>query len=273
MHQRANGRLVVRDQGFFSRSRYAIAWLSVSIFGIMAAGTQLIAVQDAHAATRTAAQVLTSSQAAAKAQSSFHYVTVTKVPGTTLTLTGDVSASSGEQTVVYVRKGTVGHLSESLVGGLAYVRGDEPGLVNDLGMPSALATQYANQWISVTPSDPNFDAIATALTTSSALAQAPIKKSLSLRGTEQKMGRRVLVIGGTNSGTVAGSSKRLTGPVRLYVNDTGTFLPVFYSSSAKRGTKVYSETASFGGWGEAVSVTAPTGAVPIASIGSSGSAS
>jgi hypothetical protein len=251
------------------RSWHRHAWLSVSALGVLAVGAQLVAVPDADASSRTPAQVLASSQAAAKAESSFHYVSVTKLPGKTVTLTGDVSQSSGEQTVVVVTDGGVGHLSESLVGGSAYFRGDELGLVNDLGMPSALATQYANQWVSLTPSDREFDSIATALTTSSALAQAVIEKPLSLRGTDHRMGQRVRTIAGSGqSGKVAGSSKRLTSAARLYVSDMGKPLPVFYSSAAKFGGKAYSQSISFGGWGEAVSVSAPSGAVPVGSVGS-----
>jgi hypothetical protein len=245
------------------------ACLSVSALGVVAVGAQFVAVQDADASSRTPAQVLASSRAAAKAQSSFHYVSVTKLPGKTVTLTGDVARSSGEQTIVVVANGGVGHLSESLVGGSAYFRGDELGLVNDLGMPSALATQYANKWIWLTPSDRQFGTIATALTTSSALAQATIGKPLSLGGTDKRMGQRVLTIAGTNSEPLAGSSKRFVSAVRFYVNDTGNSLPVSYSSAAKFRGKAYSQSISFGGWGEAVSVSAPAGAVPIGSAGSS----
>lgn len=263
VRQRATMKPMVR------RSWHRHAWLSVSVLGVLAVGAQLAAVQDAEASSRTPAQVLASSRAAAKAESSFHYVSVTKLPGKTVTLTGDVSQSSGEQTVVVVTDGGVGHLSESLVGGSAYFRGDELGLVNDLGMPSALATQYANQWVSLTPSDREFDSIATALTTSSALAQAVIEKPLSLRGTDHRMGQRVRTIAGSGqSGKVAGSSKRLTSSARLYVSDTGKPLPVFYLSAAKYGGKAYSQSISFGGWGEGVSVSAPAGAVPIGSAGS-----
>jgi hypothetical protein len=273
VRQRAISGLCVRDHYVARRRRRTVAaCLSLSVLGIVTVGPQLIVVQAAQAATRTPAQVLASSLAAAKAESSFHYVSVTKLPGKTLTLTGDVSRSSGEQTIVVVANGSVGHLSESLVGGSAYFRGDQTGLVNDLGLPSALATQYANRWISLTPSDREFDSIATALTTSSALAQMTIGKPLSLRGTEQRMGQRVLTIAGTYSEPVAGSSKRLSGPVRLYVNDTGNSLPVFYMSSATFRKKAYSQSMSFDGWGEVVSVSAPAGAVPVGSIGTSTSA-
>jgi hypothetical protein len=151
----------------------------------------------------------------------------------------------------------------------AYFEGDELGLATFMGLPQAIAVKYANQWISLTPSDTGFSAVASGLTTSSALHQIPISKPLSLRGTSEKSGRRVLAVGGFASGTPAGSTKKVTIAARLYVEAKGRALPVLYTANRTVDKQKESASISFSGWGEPISVTTPSGAVPISSLGAS----
>jgi hypothetical protein len=233
------------------------------------ATAQFIALPGATAASKNASQVLSSSKAAADGESSFHYVAISKYPGQTVTITGDVSASEGHQTIVNDRDGEIGHVSVSLVGGSAYFEGDEPGLANFMGLPPTLAATYEGRWISLTQADKEFSTVAAGLTTSSALGQVRISKPLSLGGTSQKMGHPALAIRGTDSGTPAGSTKRVTIAVRLYVSSTGKPLPVVYSASGTVNKKTHSQSVSFSGWGVHVNVTTPSGSIPVGTLGAS----
>jgi hypothetical protein len=226
-------------------------------------------LQDAGASNRTPGQVLATSKAAAASEASLHYVSTTKTSADSVTITGDVSKTEGTQTVVANVNGQTGHVTVVLVGGSAYFEGDEPGLAAFMGLPQTIAVKYANQWISLSPSDTGFSAVASGLTTSSALLQIPISKPLSLRGMSEKSGRRVLAIGGFASGTPEGSTKKVTIPARLYVEVKGRSLPVLYTANRTVDNQKESASVSFSGWGDPISVTTPAGAVPIASLGAS----
>jgi hypothetical protein len=214
-------------------------------------------------------QVLAASKTAAASESSLHYVSTTKTPADSVTITGDVSKTEGEQTIVANVNGQMCHVTVMLVGGSAYFEGDEPGLATFMGLPQSIAVKYTNQWISLNSSDSAFSAITAALTTSSALLQTPISKPLSLRGTSEKSGRRVVAIAGFASGIPSGSTKKVTIPVRLYVQAKGRSLPVLYTANRTVEKQKEAASVSFSGWGEPISVTAPSGAVPIGSLGAS----
>jgi hypothetical protein len=227
------------------------------------------AFQAAGASSRTPSQVLVASKTAAASETSLHYVATTKTPADSVTITGDVSKTEGKQTIVADVNGQIGHVTVMLVGGSAYFEGDEPGLAAFMGLPQSIAVKYANQWVSLSPSDTEFSAVASGLTTSSALLQSPISKPLSLQGLSEKSGRRVMTIGGFASGIPNGSTKKVTIPVRLYVDAKGRSLPVLYTANRTVDKKKESASVTFSGWGEPISVTTPSGAVPIGSLGAS----
>jgi hypothetical protein len=229
--------------------------------------TLLLGPSVAAAAVSTPGQLLASSGAAAKGEPSFHYVATESQSGLSITIAGDVAKTGGTQTIVANMDGQVGHVTVTLVDGSAYFRGDEPGLQNFMQLPAALATEYTNQWISLSKGDPGYAAIAAGLTTASALSQVEIAKPLSLKGATTKMGQRVLTISGTDRGTPSGSTKPVTIPVRLYVKASGAPLPVLYSATWVVAKHAQVQSVSFSHWKEPVHVTAPAGPVPMGALG------
>jgi hypothetical protein len=229
--------------------------------------TFLLGPGVAAAAASTPGQLLASSGAAAKGEPSFHYVATESQSDLSITIAGDVAKTGGTQTIVANMDGQVGHVTVTLVDGSAYFRGDEPGLQNFMQLPAALATEYTNQWISLSKGDPGYAAIAAGLTTASALSQVEIAKPLSLKGATTKMGQRVLTISGTDRGTPSGSTKPVTIPVRLYVKASGAPLPVLYSATWVVAKHAQVQSVSFSHWKEPVHVTAPAGPVPMGALG------
>jgi hypothetical protein len=229
--------------------------------------TLLVHPGIAAAETTTPGHLLASSGAAAKGEPSFHYVATESQSGLSITIAGDVAKTGGTQTIVANTDGQVGHVTVTLVDGSAYFRGDEPGLQNFMQLPAALATEYTNQWISLSKGDPGYAAIAAGLTTASALSQVEIAKPLTLKGATTKMGQRVLTIGGTDRGTPSGSSKPVTIPVKLYVKASGAPLPVLYSATWVLAKHAQVQSVSFSHWKEPVHVTAPAGPVPMGALG------
>jgi hypothetical protein len=235
----------------------------------LAAVGLLIAPLSTFAASKTAGQWLASSKASAKGEPSFHYVATTTYPTQSVTITGDVSALEGQQTIVNHENGEVGHVTVSLVGGSVYFEGDEAGLAGFMGLPAPLASQYVGQWISLTKADKGFSTTVAGLTTSSALSQIQMPKSLSLHGTSGMLGHRVLAIGGTHSAIQPGSTDKALISVRLYVDTTGKPLPVLYTGHATVGKKKVAQSISFSAWGAEVNVTAPAVSTPAGALGAS----
>jgi hypothetical protein len=230
-------------------------------------GTVILGPESAGATTATPAQALASAGAAAKGEPSFHYVSTQTQSGQSVLISGDVSRTGGQQTIVADIGGQVGHVTVSLVDGAAYFRGDEAGLQNFMQLPAGLAAEYTNQWISLAKDDPGYAGVAAGLTTASALSQVAIAQPLTLRGLTRKMGQRVLTIEGTDRETPSGATKPVTIPVKLYVKASGNPLPVLYSATSVVDNHRVSQSVSFSHWKEPASVSAPVGAVPMSSLG------
>ena len=105
-------------------------------------------------------------------------------------------------------------------------------MVEQLGLPAAVATAHAGQWISLAPDDPPYQSVYVAVTTRSALnsniAFAPHQES----GTSTRSGYRVIGITGpmTNE-TVNGQTQRAKGTANLYVTTSRPHLPVQYTEN------------------------------------------
>jgi hypothetical protein len=186
-----------------------------------------------------------------------------------VTITGDVSTTGGSQTVVAAVNGQTGHVTVTLVNGIAYFRGDEIGLAGFMGLPSSASNQYANRWISLDSTNAAFASVSAALTTSSALTQITVAKPLTFRGTTQKMNEQVFTVGGTTSGTPTGATKPVAVPVTLYVETAKAHLPVYYAGTLGPKNKKQTQSVALSGWNEPVTLRAPVGSVPIGALGSS----
>jgi len=239
---------------------------------LVAVTTALLSVQLAEsvsvgATDRSASQLLLAARSAAAREPSLHYVATTETTGVSVTISGEVAAFGGEQTIVARVSGQIGHVTVALVAGVAYFKGDEPGLAAFMGLPQAVAVKFANQWISVGATDAAYASVAAGLTTESVLGQIPISKPLSLHGTTKEQGQAVLAVKGFESGSPPGTTKRVTAPVLLYLSAHGRHLPVLYTASAILNRKRQSQSVSFNSWGRPVKVTAPSGALPVSSLG------
>jgi hypothetical protein len=250
--------------------RRQVPQLVICLIAAIAAllSAQLVGSASAGATSRSAIQLLLTARSAAAGESSLHYVATTETTGVAVTISGEVAASEGEQTIVARVPGHVGHVTVALVAGVAYFKGDEPGLADFMRLPQAVAIKFANQWISLARTDAAYASVASGLTTASALSQIAISKPLSLDGTTKKQGQAVLAVKGFDSGTPPGASKRVTASVMLYLATHGRHLPVSYTASEMLDDKRQSQSVSFSSWGRPVKVTAPSGALPVSSLGS-----
>jgi hypothetical protein len=262
-------RTVLHTQRLQRAWREQVLRLVICLVAVTAAllSAQLAGSARAGATGRSASQLLLAARSAAAGESSLHYVATTETTGVSVTISGEVAAFGGEQTIVARKSGHVGRVTVALVAGVAYFKGDEPGLADFMGLPQAVAVKFANQWISLGPTDAAYASVAAGLTTASVLGQIPISKPLSLHGTTKKQGQAVLAVKGFDSGTPPGASRRVTVPVILYLAAHGRHLPVLYTASATLNGKRQSQSVSFSRWGRPVKVTAPSSALPVSSLG------
>lgn len=177
---------------------------------------------------------------------SVHVVTTIETPDEpTATYVNDVAGDTGQQVI------TVGgaQLTTLVVGNTAYVKANELALTIVFQQSAAVAQQYADKWMAYNSGGQAYVQIADTLTLGSLLHDVTPASSGAKVSTSTVKGKAVVGIQGALSGAMSGT---------LYVSSTDPYLPVEEVGNAKGAVS----TSVFSGWGEAVNVTAPTGALP-----------
>jgi hypothetical protein len=200
---------------------------------------------------------------------SFHYVSKFTSGGQTQTTVGDAGPASGRQAI------TIGSdtFTVLVVGTSCYFQGDARQMVENLGVPTSVASAHAGQWISLKPGDLPYQSVYVAVTTRSAISSNIAFAPHQEVGTSTRGGLRVVGITGSMiNQTVNGQLQRAKGKATLYVTTSRPHLPVVYTENGKIGTTASNLAASklvmtFSKWGKPVTVTAPKGAVSFASLG------
>jgi hypothetical protein len=248
-----------------TRSLGALALLAaLTLAGISEAGaTTTTTTVDPAQANATA--LVSGAVAVANQQSSVHYVAVSSMNGKSITLTADAASEAGQQTIVIKSGKSVGHVTALLVDDAAYFMGDRFGLVEYLGMTSAMATKYRSQWIEFTPSDSSFSQIQQSFTIAAAIAQISLEGPYTVRSTACAAGSCQSVRGVTTTLSTKGKKSSAT----LFVQATGQSLPVRFQGNAPASATLARGAIDFSNWGEAVSPTAPQGAILASTIAGS----
>ncbi|HMK63175.1 MAG TPA: hypothetical protein VK386_06115 [Acidimicrobiales bacterium] len=246
---------------------------------VVAAG---VAVGAAVATTGTtgpdkaaATHLLRASLAAAEKAGSFHYVasSVSSTPfnpsssPVSQVTVGDAGVLGGRQMITIAK-----HTFDVIVTGTtAFFEGDADAMVDELGVPTSVAHSYAGRWISLVPGDTPYQSVEVAVTTSSALQQNVTFTANEEIPTAKIDGEPVIGLRGPmgkQQGQVA------KGTATLYVAARGKHLPVRYVEQGTVGTgqqaSKFEFSLAFSAWGEAVSTTAPAGAVAFSSLEASG---
>ncbi len=210
-------------------------------------------------AGKTPAQILTVATASAKKSGSAHYVLKAVEGSSSQTISGDASATEGQQQVVQGAQ----HIQVIYVGGIAYVRGDSGGLTSAMGLTSTVAASYANKWIAVHSTDSLFKSIVSAVTLAGTLAQLNPTGTLSLTAPTSVAGRPAVGVKGGLPGT---PQQGVSGDTTLYVAATAPTVPLKFSGTAKQGSQTVKDSGTFSNWGKPLTLTAPTGSVAFSSL-------
>jgi hypothetical protein len=209
-------------------------------------------------ATKPPAQLLAAVLAAGDAQRSVHYVTTASYGGADIRQVGDAGITRGIQRMAFRKGARTGHVTVIVAAHTAYVRGDAFTLVNYMGFKSAPAAKYADRWVSIPPTDADYSTVAAAVTLHSTLHQLKLSAALSTTPQTTLDGQQVVGIKGRYTGAGGRTASAI-----LYVRATGSPLPV--QETVRVGAARFAVT--FSNWNQSMSVSAPTGAVPIATTG------
>jgi hypothetical protein len=243
----------VHGAGGHSERRFQA--LSAALFGaillLSAAIGVVVSWPSASAPTESAAALRTQAISASENAGWVHV--------TALNTTGDVGPGEGSQVI---QSSDQGNADVVFVGGVAYLRADATFLVSGLQLPSAVAADGANRWLSFQPTDPDFLQISAGLTTRSLITEAIPSGEVRLAGETTMDGQRVIGLTGLQDvlGTVSASQT-------AWVAAAAPHRIVASVAHAHNSGISVSTTLTFSRWGERVTVGAPDGAVPFVSIG------
>ena len=150
------------------------------------------------------------------------------------------------------------HARTEVFGNVAYVKADATMLAGLLGVPTSTADRIANRWVAFPSSDARYATISRGLTLASVLEEVLPGPPLAQAGSSPFDGVQQVV--------VTGSSPVSFGPgtSTLLVTTGSHALPI--SLAAGQGS-VSKLQLDFSQWGTPMRLTAPTGAIPAASIG------
>ena len=195
--------------------------------------------------------------AAARSERSVHYVVVARPGVARVSLVGDAAVSQGIQRITYGRGSKTGHVTVIVSADTAYVRGDAFTLVNYMGFKAPAAATYANAWVLIPRSDPDYTTVAGAVRLQSTLDQLKLSGPVATVLQTTVAGQQVLGVRG--KGPFPGGTAVAT----LYARASGSPLPV--QEVIGRGSR--QATVTFSKWNQPVHLAIPANTVQIATTG------
>jgi hypothetical protein len=211
--------------------------------------------------SESASQILSTAVAAAHSAGTFHFVDKEGSGSQTRLLIGDASAVAAQQTLSSKEV----QLNAALVDGVAFIRAGSATFTTLLGLSTTMATQESGKWVSVSKGEKGYVQIVQSLEPGAELdgyiPQSPLDvgKQTTIHG--------VAVIPVSGTAPAGDSSAGLPVVATLFVSTRSPYLPV---GGALGGKDVHGRTQKdevvFTKWGETVHVSAPGGAVSLASL-------
>ena len=237
------------------RRSYRIAGTLAATLAAAAAG---LAAASGSATAATSAKAKYQAAMEAAGAQNVHYVSTATEQGISLEVVGDTGKTSGSQ-VLEVQKGsTTEELSVLLVGKTGYVRGNVSALEKVLGLTAAQSNAYKNRWLRFPTSTGSLSELVSGLRDSDVAPELEMTGPYTFGGTKMIGGHLTVAIKGT-----AASSSGTKVPIVLYVEASGTPLPVREVTNPNAKSSAIQGTVTFSNWGESTDPTAPTSSVPL----------
>jgi hypothetical protein len=208
-----------------------------------------------------ASQILSTAVAAAHSAGTFHFVDREGSGSQTRLLTGDASAIAAQQTL----SSKDVQLNAALVGGVAFIRAGSSTLSSLLGLSTTMASQESGKWVSVSKGEKGYVQIVQSLEPEAELDGYIPESPLGVGKQTTIHGVAVIPVSGT--APAGDSSSGLPVVATLFVSTSSPYLPVGGALSGKDvHGRLQKDEVVFTKWGETVHVSAPGGAVSLASL-------
>jgi hypothetical protein len=193
----------------------------------------------------------------ALARNSVHEAESQKSSTTSGTITSDIGKAEGRQDISH-SDGAQAHVL--VIGGTAYVSGNQAALTHYYGFPAAIAKKVGSNWVSAPSSSSGYAVITAGVTLSSAIDVLAIPGHLTETSVTKIAGQSAI---GIQNKSVATGSKGVTVAVTMYVSQTSKPLPIRVTFNYSNGA---STVVTFSGWDEPLALKAPAHVIPVASL-------
>ncbi len=211
----------------------------------------------AGASAPSAGATLRSALGNAARHSSFRATESSRLLGREYASAADVAADQGQQRITVSPDWQARII---VVSGVAYIAGNQAGLMQYFGFPSAAAHKAGSRWVSIPSSNPGYAAASRDVLSASVLGYLTPSGRLAETAPTKLDGKAAIGISGTGPALRSnGAPSSLT----LYVSTNGAPLPLRAVLSDKQGDR---ETITLSAWDEHVALTAPRGAIGIATL-------
>jgi hypothetical protein len=175
-----------------------------------------------------------------------HETTNASGSGHMFSMVNDIGTTEGRQVIV----SDGAHAEVLVLGGNAYIHGDDKAIARYFGISTTDPQRYANQWLELTPSSSDFATVSAAVTLQSDFEHLGMPGPLKEGGIVTIKGHRVRPI----KSHISATSQAPAGNATLYITTSGTILPLEYQVVGK-GIK---STTNWSDWGYKVTIIAPT---------------
>lgn len=166
--------------------------------------------------------------------------------GHSFSMDNDIGSTEGRQVIV----SDGAHGKVLVIDGDAYLYGNDKAIANYFGISTSDPQKYANQWLELKPSSPDYSTVSDAVTLASDFDHVVMSGTLTEGKIVTIKGHKVRPI----SGRVPATSETPAANATLYVTTSGKILPIEYLVVSKgiRSTTTWSD------WGRRVTLIAPS---------------
>jgi hypothetical protein len=201
----------------------------------------------------SAAALMRTALSDGNAQGSVHATEVETAASLRATLTDDVATHEGRQEITH-SGGEKAHVL--VVGGVAYLSGNQAALVHYFGFPAAVAREVGSRWVSIPSPSSGYSTVAAGATLASTIESLAIPGHVSETKPTTFGGQPVV---GIHGNVPIQGSPHSTVAATLYVSRASRPLPVGEIYKYSNGGTA---TVTLSNWGESVKLSAPTNTIP-----------
>ncbi len=220
-------------------------------------------------ATTAASSLLSTALANAQKATAVHINVQSSEATEHLSVSGNDGSQSGTEAMSLKQGSKSESVAGRYVGGAVYFKANNAGLKSYLGVKTSDLAKYANHWLSLSSSDPEFTDAAGSMTVATTLREVSVSNPTLAKGTKTVDGVKVKVLHGTPAAGTSTTDSTAT----LYVTASGAPLPISYSESGETQGHKASGQITFSHWNKHFTVAAPKGATTAANVIGSASSS